>query len=91
MQFFKEIIRNGILRIPVVYSSVYLRPVFRIGDILVPCGSGSAEAYLWLGRIRIRILLFSSVTFKMATKKLFCLLPVLFEATFTSFFKDKKS
>jgi|LakMenE01Jun11ns_1017448.scaffolds.fasta_scaffold9257386_1 hypothetical protein len=39
-------------------------------------------------------LLFSSVTFKMATKnyfctKFFCLL--LFEATFTSFFKDKKS
>ncbi len=44
-------------------------------------------------RILIRILLFSSVTFRMAIKKkipnFFCLL--LFEATFTSFFKDKKS
>ena len=45
-------------------------------------------------RILIRILLFLSVTFKMATiifvfLKVFCLL--LFKATFTSFFKDKKS
>ncbi len=39
---------------------------------------------------RIRILLFSSVTFKMATENdFFCLL--LPEASFTSFFKDKKS
>jgi hypothetical protein len=38
---------------------------------------------------RIRILLFSSVTYKMSTK--FCLLPVLFESTITLFFKDKKS
>ncbi len=44
--------------------------------------------------IRIRILLFSSVTFKTSTKNyffpsIFCFL--LFEGTFTSFFKDKKS
>jgi hypothetical protein len=45
---------------------------------------------LW---IRIRILLFSSLTFKVPTKnkhffpKLLCLF--LFEGTFTSFFKDK--
>jgi hypothetical protein len=43
-----------------------------------------------LVRIWIRILLFSSVTFKMATEIIFfCLL--LFEVTFTSFFIDKKS
>ncbi len=45
-------------------------------------------------RILIRILLFSSVTFKMAIEKnfliFFCLL-LFFKATFTSFFKDKKS
>ncbi len=45
-------------------------------------------------RILIRILLFSSVTFKMPTKnvffsKFFCLLP--FKGTFPSFLKDKKS
>jgi hypothetical protein len=44
--------------------------------------------------IRIRILLFSSLTFKTPTKnkfkkKFFC--PFLFEVTFASFFKDKKS
>ncbi len=43
--------------------------------------------------IRIRILLFKSLTFKRPTKywfkKKFCLL--LFENTFTSFFRDKKS
>jgi hypothetical protein len=38
-----------------------------------------------------------SVTFKMITKNkkifvsVFCLFPVLFEATFTSFYKDNKS
>jgi hypothetical protein len=76
----------------------HLHPVFRIHDILV---------WIWI-RIRgsmpltngsglgswIRILLFSSLTFKMPAKKLiltqfFCLL--LFEGTFTLFFKDKKS
>jgi hypothetical protein len=44
--------------------------------------------------IRIRILLFSSVTFKMATKTKFifkALWLLLYEGTFTSFFKDKKS
>jgi hypothetical protein len=41
-------------------------------------------------QFRIQILLFSSVTFKMPKKiHIFCLL--LFEGTFTSFFKDKKS
>jgi hypothetical protein len=40
--------------------------------------------------LRIRILLFSSVTFKVAPKdNFFCLL--LFEATFMSFVEDKKS
>ncbi len=70
-----------------------------------PTGSSAADPlrfgtdpdpYLWLRkqiRIRIRILLFSWVTFKTSTKNYwvfynFCLL--LFEATFTSFFKDKK-
>jgi hypothetical protein len=38
--------------------------------------------------LRIRILLFSSVSFKMLIKVFFFL---LFEGTFTSFFKDKKS
>jgi hypothetical protein len=43
-------------------------------------------------RIRLRILPFSSLTFKMATKKIFpqVFLLVTFEATFTSFFKNKK-
>jgi hypothetical protein len=52
-------------------------------------GSGSADPYL-----RLTDAVFLSVTFKMTTKKylfskFFWLL--LFEATFTSFFKDKKS
>jgi hypothetical protein len=56
------------------------------GSMTFWCASGSGS---W-----IRILLFSSLTFKMTTKnkffkKNFCLL--LFEGTFTSFFKDKKS
>jgi hypothetical protein len=47
-----------------------------------------------LVRIRMRVQVFSSVTFKTLTKILFfskflCLF--LFECTFTSFFKDKKS
>jgi hypothetical protein len=53
-------------------------PVLRIHDNLV-----------WI-RIRMRILLFSSLTFKMPTKnkkKFSCVL--LFEGTFTSFFKEK--
>ncbi len=41
-------------------------------------------------RNRLRILLFSSVTFKMPTKNNFLCL-FLFEGTFTSLFKDKKS
>jgi hypothetical protein len=46
---------------------------------------------------RIRILLFSSMAFKMPTKNrfvylsFFLLIRVLFEGTFTSVFKDKKS
>jgi hypothetical protein len=55
-------------------------PVLRICVILVRI------------RIRLRILPFSSLTFKTATKKfaykVFCL--IRFEGTFTSFFKDKK-
>jgi hypothetical protein len=56
--------------------------VLRIHDILV-----------WI-RMRILILLFSSLTFKTQKKKMFqqnffCIL--LFEATFPPFFKDKKS
>jgi hypothetical protein len=44
--------------------------------------------------LQIRILLFLSGTFKVTTKnnffsKLFCFLPVLFECTFTPFFKEK--
>jgi hypothetical protein len=73
-------------------------PVFRIHDILVwiririrgsmPLTNGSGSGF----GIRIRILLISSLTFKTPNKnlilrKLFCLL--LFEGTFTSFFKDK--
>ncbi len=65
-------------------------------------GSGSADPYLWLMdparigiRMRIRILLFSPLTFKtpcikkliFIEKKLFRIL--LFEGTFTSSFKDK--
>jgi hypothetical protein len=42
-----------------------------------------------LVRIRIRILLFLSVTFKAETKIYLCFL--LFDVTFTSFSKDKKS
>jgi hypothetical protein len=57
-----------------------LQSMLRIRDMLVRI------------RIRLRILLFSSVTFKMATKNsvfnFFRLL--LFEAIFTAFFKDKK-
>ncbi len=45
--------------------------------------------------MRIRILLFSSLTFKTPTKtnlnKVLLLSKVLFECTFASFFKDKKS
>jgi hypothetical protein len=41
---------------------------------------------LWI-RIRLRILLFSSATFKISTTTNFCLL--LFEVTFTLFFKNK--
>jgi hypothetical protein len=48
----------------------------------------------WEGLMLVRILLFSSLTFKTPTKNKFikkfvCIL--LFEHTFTSFFKDKKS
>ncbi len=69
--------------------------MFRVREILVSYGSGSTYPYLWLTdpyQIRIRILLFSSVTFKTQTKriyKVFCLL--FFEGTFASFFQDKKS
>ncbi len=66
-------------------------------------GSGSADPCLWLmdpdpdsapAPDAIRILLFSSLTFKMPPKNdffktFFCI--VLFEGTFTSFFKDKTS
>ncbi len=48
-------------------------------------GSGSADPYL-----RIRILLFSSVTYQMPTNNyIYCCL-LLFEGTLTSFFQDKK-
>ncbi len=52
-------------------------------------GSGSADPYLRLTVQKIRIRLFSSVTFKIATKIIFSFL--LFEATFTSFLKDGQS
>ncbi len=64
------------------------------GSMTFWCGSGSADPCLWL--MDPDPVLFSSLTFKMPTKKylfkkkkLFCLL--LFEATFALFFKDKTS
>ncbi len=70
--------------------------VLRIRDILIRIRILTSGYWIRI-RIRIRIrpqiLVFSSVTFKMTISKknfqIFCLF--LFEATFTSFFKDKKS
>jgi hypothetical protein len=58
------------------------------------CGSGSSNPYLWLSVqlrpwIRIRILHFSSVTFKTQTKNIFML--ISFWRYITSSFKHKKS
>jgi hypothetical protein len=61
-------------------------PVLRIHAIFGPDPRIHA-ADLWI-RMRIRILLFSSVTFKTSTKNV---LHITFEGTFTSFFKDKIS
>jgi hypothetical protein len=71
--------------------------VFLLGSVADPWHFG-ADPDPWIRtsglririrlRLRLRILVFSSVTFK-TTHKFICLL--LFEATFTSFFKDKKS
>ncbi len=64
--------------------------VFRIHDILVPYGSGSVDLYHWLtdqdpdpAALVINI--------QEANKIFFFLCLLLFEGTFTSFFKDKKS
>jgi hypothetical protein len=65
------------------------------GSVTFWCGTDpktrirTTDLWIW-----IRLLLFSSVTFKMQTKKNFfpnfiCLL--IFEGTFTSFFQDKNS
>jgi DNA-directed RNA polymerase subunit RPC12/RpoP len=52
--------------------SVYYLPVLRIHDILVyPDPDPRIHASEWWIRIRIRILLFSSLTFKMPTKNKF--------------------
>jgi hypothetical protein len=83
----------------------YFGPVMRIHDILgligirilgsMPLTNGSGFGFGSGFGSWILILLYSSLTFKMSGKKLifepnfFCLLH--FEATFTSFFKDKKS
>jgi hypothetical protein len=71
------------------YSHV-LVPVLRVRDIFgtdpVPLIRTSDE------RIRFRILLFSSGASRRQQKKIFYIsLPLLFEATFASFFEDKKS
>jgi hypothetical protein len=63
------------------------KTVLRIRDILVRIRnrwSVTSDK-----RIRLRILPFSSVTFKMATTMFFCLL--VFKGTITSSFTDKKS
>jgi hypothetical protein len=61
----------------VVEHMLYLFAVLQIREILV-----------W---IRIRILLFSSSPFKTQTKSFSaCSFTVLFECTFTSFFKNKR-
>jgi hypothetical protein len=51
---------------------------YRSGSALRTCGSGSCSFRQWLSRCQQKIMFFSS----------FCL--ILFEGTFTSFFKDKK-
>ncbi len=61
------------------------------GSMTFWCGSGSVDPCLWLVDPD---LLFSSLTFKIANKNNFFFLIfflLLFEGTFTSFFKDKKS
>ncbi len=65
-------------------------PVFRIRDILVRIRILGSVPWLTdpdVDRIWPRILLFSSVTFKLPTKNIY----MLFEGIFTSFFKSKKS
>ncbi len=87
----------GKLRTVTTSNLTYLQAVFRIRDILLwiririrgsmPLTNGSGS---W-----IRILLLSSLTFKMPTKNYFSKkafqLITFWEGTFTSFFKDEKS
>ncbi len=74
------------------FALVHSASVFRIHEILVRIRiRGSIPLIrIWI-RMRIRILLFSSVTFNQQKNfsKLLC--SVLLKGTFTSFFKDKKS